>query len=68
MNQTDYSLPKVFLMGTVADMEVRGQLACPRVKLKHKKRSWKSYEYMCLYVHVVASTHDVYMYKSVKTP
>jgi hypothetical protein len=47
-------------------MEVQGQLACPRVKWKHVGRSFKSY--MCLYVHVVLCTHDVYLYKSVKSP
>jgi hypothetical protein len=46
-------------------MEVRGQLACQRVKWKHKKRSCKLY--MCLYVHVVSRIHDVYLCKSVKT-
>jgi hypothetical protein len=46
-------------------MEVRGQLACQRVKWKHKKRNCKPY--MCLYVHVVSRTHDVYLCKSVKT-
>jgi hypothetical protein len=49
----------------VPDMEVWGQLACPRVKRKRKKKSCKSH--MCPYVHVTLHTHDVYLYKSVKT-
>jgi hypothetical protein len=54
------------LGSNVPDMEVRGQLACPRVKRKHKKRSCESF--MCPCVHIVSCTHDVYLYKSFKTP
>jgi hypothetical protein len=49
----------------VPDMEVWGQLACPRIKKKHKKESCEPY--MCLYVHIISRTHDVYLYESVKT-
>jgi hypothetical protein len=54
------------LGSNVPDMEVRGQLACPRVKRKHKKRSCESF--MCPCVHIVSCTHDVYLYNSFKTP
>jgi hypothetical protein len=59
-----------FLKSIVPDMEVRSQLACPRAKQKHKKRSYKLYmrSHMCLYVHIVSCTQDVYLYKSVKIP
>ncbi len=41
-----------FLKSIVPDMEVRGQLACPRAKQKHKERSYNLYipSHMCLYV------------------
>jgi hypothetical protein len=50
---------------TVPDMKVRGQLACPRIKQKHRKKSCELY--ICLFVHTISRSHDVYLYKSVKT-
>ncbi len=47
-------------------MEVWCQLACPRIKMKHKKKSCEPY--MCLYLHIISRTYEVYLYESVKTP
>jgi hypothetical protein len=41
------------LGSNVPNLEVRGQLACPMVKRKHKKRSCESF--MCPCVHVVCA-------------
>jgi hypothetical protein len=46
-------------------MKVRGKLALPK---KKKKKSCELY--ICIYmtvVHMISRTHDVYLYKSVKT-
>jgi hypothetical protein len=49
----------------VPDMRVWGKLTCLEVKQKNKKKSWKLC--MCMYLCVTSLTHNVYLYKSVKT-
>ncbi len=58
----------------VPDMRVWGLLACPEINQKHKKRSRELYiQYDCCtsycisVVYAILRTHDVYLYKSVKS-